>query len=137
MILSPYNARILWRTSWCSLASVIGGLAFGHVWLAGSAGVVLLTSLNLWRAPVRGWRFWMDVGAVQFALVAHIWMALRAPFFWATTYGLLTGAGMLCFLAGMQAHRQGRERESALWHAGLHVAANAGNLALYWGLLAG
>lgn len=135
MILAPVHSRLLWRTSWCSLVSGLCGLAFGHVWLAGGALAVFLTSVNYWRAPDRGWRFWVDVGAVQLALVAHVWMALRAPLVWGLLYGVLTGVGLLCFFAGVRAHQRGHERESVLWHAGLHVAANLGNLALYWGLI--
>lgn len=132
LILSPDLARILWYTSWLTLGSGLYAVWRGAYALAVLTLAIFLTSINYWRWPDRGLRRYVDMGVVQIGLVGHL-VAAVVTGSWG--YCLLTGLGMACYFVGEAAHQRGPEgwRTSTMWHAGLHVLANAGNVVLYSG----
>ena len=130
LVLPQDLSWILWWTSWMTFGSGLYAVWRGAYGLAALTMAIFLTSINYWRWPDMGLRRYVDMTVVQVGLVGHL-VAAVAVGSWG--YCLLTGLGGLCFSAGWLA-RETDPRASVLWHAGLHLFANIGNLVLYAGL---
>lgn len=95
--------------------------------------VVLLTSLNYWRNPVKGWRRTADMTAVFGAALYHAYccVAVCQDPLVQVLYPLVVANSGYCY---MQARKAPNQDVSSAWHCGLHVLGNAANVLLYQGI---
>ena len=121
---------LIWYSSWQPL--VTGSYAFykGHYDFAALSYLVLLTSLNYWRYPVlKTWRRTLDMACVQVALLYHLVSAYNMSN--AVPYYILIGLGASSYLAGANVYNRGYWWPAALFHIGVHLLGNTGNVILY------
>lgn len=126
---------LLWRVSFLSFLSGVVALVTSHSDLCFVPFGVWLTSINYWRKPDHSWRRYVDIVYVQCALWYQIWRAVGAEH--AAAYYALTLTGIVCFFVG--AHHRHTSKSggwlATLWHVGVHVFGNAGNIVLYLGAI--
>ncbi|RQM18373.1 hypothetical protein KXD40_002231 [Peronospora effusa] len=132
-VLPPCYSTRLFRSSFATCFSVVGALR-SELWgCACVALVVLLTSLNYWRDPVKGWRRTADMTAVFGAAVYHAYycVAVCQDPIVQVLYALVVANSGYCY---MQARKAPNQDVSSAWHCGLHLMGNAANVLLYLGI---
>jgi hypothetical protein len=132
-VLPPRYSMRLFRSSFATCFSVVGAVRCQLWGCAFVALVVLLTSLNYWRDPVRGWRRTADMTAVFGAAVVHAYCCVvvcRDPLV-QVLYALVVANSGFCYV---QARKAPNQDVSSAWHCGLHVLGNAANVLLYLGM---
>lgn len=128
LVLQPLYSRRLLLTSCLAPLSAALALSLRLPGMAVVPAAVFVTSVNYWRRPTRGMRRRVDCAVT----LAGFWYqcnrarALRLPH--AIPYCVLTSVAGLCYRA---ARRSDKQEEASFCHAGLHVFANAANVALY------
>ncbi|RLN96939.1 hypothetical protein BBJ28_00016151 [Nothophytophthora sp. Chile5] len=132
-VLPPQYSTRLFRSSFSTCFSVAGALR-SELWgCAAVALLVLLTSLNYWRNPVKGWRRTADMSAVFGAVLYHAYCCYAQcedPLVQAL-YALFVANSGFCYLQARQAPNQD---VSSAWHCGVHLVGNLANVLLYLGL---
>ncbi|KAH7481942.1 hypothetical protein KRP22_011094 [Phytophthora ramorum] len=132
-VLPPRYSSRLFRSSFATCFSVVGAVR-SQLWgCAFVALVVLLTSLNYWRNPVKGWRRTADMTAVCCAAVYHAYCCVlqcQDPVV-QVLYALVVANSGFCY---MQARKAPNQDVSSAWHCGLHLLGNAANVVLYLGI---
>ena len=151
--LPPSHSRWLFAVSWMSIL-VSMQCAYYGLWdvLCVPLGVGL-NSLNYWRRPDYGWRRYLDIVYVQFAIPFSSYKALhatepyRTAFFVCLFLGISSFANA-CRLCSRPASGSWREfldkhprtnrqlKWSTANHFLLHIMCNVGNAALFMGLSA-
>ena len=130
----PQNhARRLFATSLLTIFSIWFSAVAGLYDLTAVASAILATSLNYWRLPTYGWRRTIDMYTVSLGLVYQLVTLVRsAPAEVQLTYCSFLGLAILCYLKARHCHLVRRDTNlSTMWHAGLHLSANVGNVYLY------
>lgn len=131
-VLPPKYASRLFRSSFTTVLSVAVAARNGLWDCAALAFLVLLTSLNYWRHPVRGWRRTADMTAVFGGMAYHIYCcALCDDALYQLAYALFVSNTAFCYF---QARRAADQDVSSAWHCGVHVVGNLANMLLYVGL---
>ncbi|OQS01090.1 hypothetical protein ACHHYP_01837 [Achlya hypogyna] len=126
-----YSSRLL--KSSCLTALSAFSAARHDLWTCSFvATLVLLTSLNYWRHPTKGWRRNMDMLAVAGGLVYHLYLSLSCEAaFYQYLYYALMAKSIFCYFMSITCPNKSI---SYLWHIGMHAVGNLGTLALYYGL---
>jgi hypothetical protein len=131
-VLPPRYASRLFRSSFTTALSVLVAAQNGLWGCAAVALLVLLTSLNYWRRPVRGWRRSADMAAVFGAIVYHVYCCAHCDdALYQAAYVLSVANTGFCYF---QARRASDQHVSSAWHCAMHVLGNLGNMLLYVGL---
>lgn len=132
VVLPPKYASRLFRSSFTTALSVLVAAQNGLWDCAAVAFLVLLTSLNYWRRPVRGWRRTADMTAVFAAVAYHVYCcALCDDALYQAAYALFVVNTGFCYF---QARRTADLHVSSAWHCAMHVVGNLANMLLYVGL---
>lgn len=132
VLLPRYSSR-LFRSSFTTCLSVIGAVR-SELWgCAFVALVVLFTSLNYWRNPIKGWRRTADMMAVFGAALYHAYycVAVCQDTLVRVMYALMVANSGFCY---MQARKAPNQNISSAWHCGLHLLGNTANVLLYIGI---
>ncbi|OQR90536.1 hypothetical protein THRCLA_09294 [Thraustotheca clavata] len=126
-----YSSRLL--KSSCLTAFSALSAARHDLWMCSLiATLVLLTSINYWRYPTKGWRRNMDMFAVAGGLVYHLYLSLSCQVqFYQILYYVLIANSIFCYFKSITCPNK---NISYLWHIGMHAVGNMGTLALYYGL---
>ncbi|CEG38026.1 uncharacterized protein PHALS_06067 [Plasmopara halstedii] len=132
-VLSPRYSSRLFRSSFTTCFSVISAV---HNKLWGCAFVallVLITSLNYWRNPIKGWRRTADMMTVFVAALYHAYycIAVCQDSLVQIMYALVVANSGYCYF---QARKAPSQNVSSAWHCGLHLLGNAANMLLYLGI---
>ena len=136
LVLPPHISKFLFRSSVLSVASVLGAAYNERFDCMGCASLVMLTSLNYWRHPVLGLRRNLDITAAVGSLCYQVlFVAPEAPKEACFTYYGTVAAGVGCY-GGARYFTFGpggdkAKRIGTMWHVGLHLWGNVGNLLLY------
>lgn len=131
-VLPPRYSVRLFRSSFTTLLSVAVAAQHGLWDCAALAALVLLTSLNYWRDPRRGWRRTVDMTMVFAGMSYHILCcALCDDPLLQLAYAVLVANVGFCYL---QARKTADQDLSSAWHCGVHVMGNVANVLLYVGL---
>ena len=135
LVIGQSHANVIWWAAWLSLGASCHALYIQQPGFAFVPAFVLFTSLNYWRNPVRtSWRRTIDMSAVLISLCYQTRLAYNMPdalyrdlyFNCIATSSALYALGYLFMALNMP-------RTSAYAHAGIHVVANMGNIALQRG----
>ncbi|DBA02547.1 TPA: hypothetical protein N0F65_011019 [Lagenidium giganteum] len=131
-ILPPQYSARLFRSSFTTSLSVAMA-SYHRLWLcAALALMVLATSLNYWRHPVRGWRRNVDMAAVFMGMSHHIYYSSYVTDrTYQAFYLLLVAKTMYCYSRARKAHCK---NTSSAWHCTMHIIGNIANMLLYTGL---
>ena len=125
MILPVEHSRRILAATTCSLFSALFAYAHGAWRVSATAAAVWATSVNYWRHPVPGPRRTLDM------VVALAGAAQNVSYAAGTTvaggYAVILAGALYCYA---RARGCRDPRRSSLWHCGLHVVANAGNVLL-------
>ena len=115
----------------CSLMSSIYGFQ-RNVTVSYVSLSVFITSVNYWRKPTRGIRRNIDIMAVGFGLVTHLYSSTKTTQL--RMYG--TSMGICGGLYGLSwcLYKKGYLWASTISHGLIHVSANIANVLLYNGL---
>ena len=132
MVLPPRFSKRILAVSFLSLGSAAVAFFRGIHDCALVALLVFVNSANYWRRPLRGMRRWFDMltafGGCAYQ-ISRAFSSRTQPYF---MLFVVCGAG--CYACA----RRCKSRDiSSLWHCGIHVFGNIGNLALYYGLTNG
>jgi len=129
LILPPNYSKRIFYVSFLTLVSVYVSYTqelYDHV-IVGS--LVLTSSLNYWRYPIKGPRRSMDI------LIAFsgCFYQLYKSFIYQLhmLYILCTICAIGCYY---QARMSSNQHSSSWWHCGIHIFGNMGNLLLYNGI---
>ena len=135
LVIGQSHANVIWWAAWFSLGASCHGLYIQQPGLAFIPACVLCTSLNYWRNPVRqSCRRTVDMSTVFVGLCYQTRLAYNMPdalyrdlyFSCIATSSALYALGYLFMALNMP-------RTAAYAHAGIHVVANMGNIALQRG----
>ena len=95
--------------------------------------LVLLTSLNYWKHPVNNWRRTLDMYIV---IMSFLYTMNKSIY--GNIYNRHRQVYYLCNLLGICFYTLARKNKckhkSSLYHCGIHVISNVGNIILYLGL---
>ena len=137
LVLPPHLSKRLYYSSFLILGSITSSITNNLPQGLCLSALVLCTSLNYWRHPVFGWRRNVDILAAVSSLAFQCLVtSSQAPGGARSAYLFTVGCGGLCYLRSRHIGvkfrgREGTEASSSLWHMGLHVFGNLGNLILY------
>lgn len=126
--LPPRFARRIFRASFLTLSSVAVALALHQPAYAALAAAVFASSVNYWRRPMDGWRRLLDMVIVASVMLLQLHWARGNVY--GGAYALTCGASAACYA---KARATADFNRSTLWHVGVHICANAGNMMLYAG----
>ncbi len=127
------HAKRLFATSFITVVSIWFSAVAGLYDLTAVASAILATSVNYWRCPTYGWRRTIDIYTVSLGLGYQLVTLVRpAPAEVQLTYAAFLSMGVLCYFMARHSHlRRNDTNLSTMWHAGLHLSANVGNVYLY------
>ena len=135
IIPQPYSRR-LYYSGMLSLLSVAVSLHLRMYEFTMLAAIVLLSSLNYWRYPIRGWRRNVDMVCVYGVCLYQVGVSFSLANPWC-----FLGYWLTLIIAGSSygvARRYGRVLRNpdlaSRWHMGIHLFGNVSNLILYYGL---
>ena len=133
LVLPPHLSRRIFYTSFLILGSVASAVANDLPVSAAMAVSLLATSLNYWRHPIFGWRRNLDVFVATTSLFYQLAiLSADAPAPARSLYFITVGCGGVCYLRSRwQGIYHGDRSTSSLYHCGLHLCGNIGNLVLY------
>jgi hypothetical protein len=132
-ILLPEQYNLLWKTSWLTLSSAVYLFHRAHYDLCLIATCVFLTSINYWRRPDYSWRRYADLGAVFVGTTYESIRARNAEH--RVAFFTLNTIAVASFLVAIHLYNQKRWWASTLWHANIHLTANAALLIVASGRL--
>lgn len=127
-ICSKEEASIIWYTSWSSLVgSSIQYFYYETHDLSIGTFMVLLTSLLYWRKPTYGYRRTIDMTTVFSVFLYYMYRSfyIQKPY----GYYLFTGLSIYSYYISWCKY-DNNKKESAYYHALIHVFANIANLLL-------
>jgi hypothetical protein len=132
LVIEQTHADVIWRAAWLSLISMSHAMYHEQTCFAIVAGGVMFTSLNYWRNPVRNsWRRYTDIAYVHICLCYQLKEAYNLKdSYYRNIYYNCTIASALCYAMGYLLMMLNMPRASVHAHAGIHVVANIGNIAL-------
>jgi cation transport ATPase len=132
LVLSQSDANVIWWAAWFSLAASMHAVHIQQSELAIVPACVLFTSLNYWRNPLRNsWRRSIDIGTVLIGCAYNSALAYSmTDSHHRRTYFNCVAASSLFYTMGHLLMTINMPRTAAYAHAGIHVVANVGNIAL-------
>lgn len=128
-VLPPPQARKLFLSSHLTAVSVAAAAYRGAYGCAAATSVVLGTSRNYWRHPVRGARRNADMAAV--AACAAYQIAVARGSSRRKEFGAIVTMAAVLYAGARAAASSVR---SSWLHLGMHVLANVANVVMYEGL---
>ena len=132
-ILLPEQYNLLWKTSWLTLLSAAYLLHREHYDMSLLGTCVFLTSINYWRRPDYSWRRYLDLGTVFVGATYESIRARNAEY--RVVFFALNTIAVASFLVAIRLYNQNRWWASTLWHANIHLTANAALLIVASGRL--
>jgi hypothetical protein len=137
LVIEQSHADIIWWAAWMSLGASVHAVYIQQSGFAVVPACVLVTSLNYWRNPVRNSvRRTADMTTVFISLCYQSALAynMNNSFYRRTYFDCIFVSG-LCFMMGHLFMALNMPRIAACAHAGIHVVANMGNIALQRGAM--
>lgn len=129
LLLEPrFSSRIV-LVSFLSLGSAAVAAQRGLYDCMGVALAVFVNSINYWRRPTHGIRRNLDVLTAFTGCAYQIYKSISSE-----TQLLYFGSifcGTMCYVFARCCKRK---HISSIWHCGIHVFGNIGNVVLYYGL---
>jgi hypothetical protein len=128
LVQTPENSDRIVCASFLAFVSVFYSALVGAYDCTAVTAAVLVSSVNYWRRPTRGFRRNIDIAAVAVALGYQTFRSFDSSYQFA--YLLAVTAAGACYLAARLSDDKG---VASMWHCGIHVIGNVGNVALYYG----
>jgi hypothetical protein len=138
LVIEQSHANIIWWAAWMSLGASVHAVYIKQSGFAVVPACVLGTSLNYWRNPVRkSLRRTADMSTVLIGLCYQTALAynMNNNSIYRRTYFNCIFVSGLCFMMGHLFMALNMPRIAACAHAGIHVVANMGNIALQRGAM--
>jgi hypothetical protein len=135
LVIPQKHANVIWWAAWLSLGATWHAVYIQQPGFGIVPTCVLCTSLNYWRNPVRtSWRRTIDMSTVFVGLCYQTTLAYNMPdALYRDLYFSCIAASSACYAFGHLFMALNMPRASAYAHAGIHVVANMGNIALQRG----
>jgi hypothetical protein len=130
-ILEQDQYKILWTTSWFTLPTAITAYYNNYYFSSALSTCVLLTSLNYWRKPVRGFSRNLDMAATYFSITYHFFRAKNSQY--AYIHYPLVLIGLSCYPIGNYYYKKKQYWKSTYLHGSLHFIANLSYTILFSG----
>ena len=130
-ILEPEQYNFLWATSWLTLPTAICAYYNKHYLSSALSTCILLTSLNYWRKPVRGFSRNLDMVTSYFSIGLHLLTSTNAQY--ARIYYPMALMGLSCYPIGNYYYNKKKYWLSTYFHGGLHFIANLSHTILFCG----
>jgi hypothetical protein len=138
LVIAQSHANIIWWAAWMSLGASVHAVYIQQSGFAVVPACVLGTSLNYWRNPVRNsLRRTADMSTVLIGLCYQSALAynMNNNSIHRRIYFNCIFVSGLCFMMGHLFMALNMPRIAACAHAGIHVVANMGNIALQRGAM--
>lgn len=119
--------------AWLSFVSGCVGVSQGHYDLSLVPFGVWTTSLLYWSNPVYGCRRRLDMFVVFNGTAYQLYRAYTASN--SFPYYVVTVCAIACYPIGHYYHARGYTWIGCMWHCGIHILGNLGNVILYMGEL--
>jgi hypothetical protein len=125
--------RIISRLAPLSIISGIYALLMGHSFYIAIVPLsVGCTTYLYWHNPTYSWRRNLDMITVTMMCTYQAYRALYADYTY--YYIILHGIGILSYLCGIHYYYERNEKYlGMLFHTGIHILPNIGNIILYSG----
>jgi len=127
--LAPQHAHRLFLASFLTIPSILVALGQGLYDCAWVPLAVFFTSVNYWRNPRYGLRRQLDMLTVAAGTMYNLTRSHESDH--CVWYLFTCVAVVLCYFI---ARATPNPHISTMWHVGIHVCANIGNILLYVGL---
>ena len=123
-----HAASILYYSSYCTISNVFVSYYYSLYPLTYSTFLVLLSSINYWRYPVKGLRRNIDITMVLISLILHLYYSYS---FCYTEYLYLLGVDFLFYYISSFLRKRDYYWLSCKFHLLVHLTTNINNIFLY------
>lgn len=123
-----YYIRIYY-TSFITLFSIFTSLYFKLYDFTLLTSCVMITSLNYWKYPIRNWRRTLDINIVTLTFLYKFYRS-----YYSNTKYIYYLSNLLGIVFYIMAKKSICKNKSSIYHCGIHIVSNIGNIILYVGL---
>jgi len=130
-ILPQKYANRIYYISYLTLTSVFSSFYLKLYDFSFLTTLVLMTSLNYWKYPIKNWRRTLDMFIVFITFLYTMVYSQYSNPYNRNVYYIYNGIGIICYVL---AKKSNSKNTSSLYHCGIHIVCNIANIFLYVGL---
>jgi hypothetical protein len=130
-ILPPKYANRIYYISHLTLVSIFTSFYLKLYNFSFLTTLVLMTSLNYLKYPIKNWRRTLDMFVVFITFLYTMFYSQYSNIYNRNIYYLSNLIGIVCYFL---AKKNECKHKSSLYHCGIHIVSNVGNISLYIGL---
>lgn len=130
LVLPNKYANRIYYISYLTITSIIISFYLGLYEFTFLTSSVLLTSLNYWKHPLKNWRRNIDMFMVCLTYLYTLTQCHHSNIYNRYVYYTCNGIGIICYTF---ARKNNCKDKSSLYHCGVHLISNIGNIVLYLG----
>ena len=121
-------SKNLYYSSFLVISSIIMGNYHKLYYLSTSTFLILLTSINYWRYPIKGFRRNLDITIVHLSLLLHLYYCYLYKYY---NYYILLIVGIISYIISNMSIKKELYCIGCNLHMFIHIIANINNLFLY------
>jgi len=129
LVLQKANSQRIFYVSFLTIISIVTSYLLRLYDFTIVTSLIFMSSVNYWRSPVYGIRRNTDVILTMCGCTYQLYQSIHSVYH--IQYMLCVALAALCYAKAKITIDQ---TKSSLWHCGIHLFGNVGNIVLYIGM---